>query len=57
VIKETDVTEKFMDTDLRAKCASDAETLTHAQQLLSHADSKITQRAYRRKVEKIKPLR
>jgi hypothetical protein len=35
--------------DLRAKCASDAKTLEHAAALLSHADSKITERVYRRK--------
>lgn len=57
VIEETDVTERFNEQDLRAKCASDAKTLEHAQQLLAHADSKITQRVYRRKAEIVKPLR
>lgn len=57
VLKETKVTERFTEHDLRAKCASDAETLAHAQQLMTHADSKITERVYRRKPEMVKPLR
>lgn len=57
VMVETKVEEKFTEHDLRAKCASDAKTLEHAQQLLSHADSKITERVYRRRPELIKPLR
>lgn len=57
VIAETKVTERFTEHDLRAKCASDAKTLEHAQALLAHADSKITQRVYRRKPELIQPLR
>ena len=43
--------------DLRAKSASDATTLEHARQLLSHADSRITEKVYRRKPEFINPLR
>lgn len=57
VLEETKVQERFTEHDLRAKCASDAETLEHARQLLAHADSKITERVYRRKPEKVKPLR
>jgi hypothetical protein len=57
VLKETKVTERFTEHDLRAKCASDAETLAHAQQLMTHADSKITERVYRRKPQMVKPLR
>jgi integrase len=57
VMTETKITERFTEHDLRAKCASDAKTLEHAQQLLSHADSKITKRVYRRKAEVINPLR
>jgi hypothetical protein len=40
-----------------AKCASDAETLERARQLLAHADGKTTERMYRRLPEIIKPLR
>lgn len=57
VLKETKVTEKFTEHDLRAKCASDAKTLEHARELLAHADSRTTQRFYRRKIEKVRPLR
>jgi len=57
VLTETKVKERFTEHDLRAKCASDAETLEHAQQLLAHADSATTNRIYRRKPERVKPLR
>jgi integrase len=57
LLEETEVTERFTEHDIRAKAASDAETLEHAQKLLAHADSKITDRVYRRKPEKVKPLR
>lgn len=57
VLAETKVTERFTEHDIRAKSASDAETLEHAQRLLAHADSKITDRVYRRKPERVKPLR
>lgn len=57
VLKETAVTERFTEHDLRAKVASDADSLERARQLLAHADDKITQRVYRRKPERIKPVR
>lgn len=57
VLAETKVTERFTEHDLRAKCASDAETLAHAQQLLAHADSSTTQRIYRRRPERVRPLK
>ncbi|MFM0155690.1 integrase [Paraburkholderia sediminicola] len=57
VLKETKVTERFTEHDIRAKTASDADTLEHAQALLSHADSRTTKRIYRRKAERVKPLR
>jgi integrase len=56
VIAETKVTEHFTEHDLRAKCASDAETLEHARALLSHADARTTDKIYRRKPEKIASL-
>jgi integrase len=55
VIAETKVTEHFTEHDLRAKSASDLETLEQAQKLLTHADAKVTQRVYRRKPELIDP--
>ncbi len=57
VLEETKVTERFTEHDLRAKCASDAGTLEHARALLAHADSKTTNRIYRRKPERVKPAR
>lgn len=57
LLVETKITQRFTEHDLRAKCASDAETLEHAQQLLAHADGSTTKRIYRRKAEHVKPLR
>jgi len=57
VLEETKVTERFTEHDLRAKCASDAESLEHARQLLAHADSRLTDRVYRRKPELVKPAK
>ncbi|SHL11429.1 hypothetical protein SAMN05216428_101118 [Nitrosospira sp. Nsp11] len=57
VLSETKVTERFTEHDLRAKCASDADTLEHARALLSHADARTTEAIYRRKPERVKPLR
>jgi hypothetical protein len=57
VLAKTKVIERFTEHDLRAKCASDAESLEHAQALLSHADSKITAQVYRRKPTRVRPLR
>lgn len=57
VLAETELKERFTEHDMRAKVAGDAETLEHAQALLSHADSRTTRRVYRRKPEKVKPLK
>lgn len=57
VLKETEVKQRFNEHDLRAKCASDAETLQHAQALMAHADSRLTERVYRRKPQVVQPLR
>lgn len=54
---ETKVNEHFTEHDLRAKVASDAESLERARQLLAHADSRITNRVYRRKAEIVKPAK
>lgn len=56
VIEETKVTESFTEHDLRAKCASDANSAEHAQKLLAHADIKTTNRIYRRRPERVTPL-
>ena len=57
VLKETKVENRFTEHDLRAKCASDATTLEHARALLSHADVRTTNAIYRRKPERVTPLR
>lgn len=51
------VADKFTEHDLRAKCASDAETLEHARMLIPHADGRITYRVYRRRPQFVPPLR
>lgn len=57
VMTETKVTGHFTEHDLRAKCASDAFTLEHARSLLGHANTKITDKVYRKIPEIVKPLR
>ena len=57
VLAETTVTDRFTEHDLRAKCASDAESLEHAQQLLAHAEATTTKRIYRRRGEVVRPLK
>lgn len=55
LLSETKVTERFTEHDLRAKVSSDAESLARAQELLAHADAKMTEKFYRRKPQKIAP--
>lgn len=55
VMNETNVKERFTEHDMRAKCASDADTLEHARALLAHADSQVTHRIYRRQPMRVKP--
>jgi len=43
--------------DLRAKVASDSDSLIEASERLGHADTAITQRVYRRKPVRIQPLK
>lgn len=57
VLAETKATERFAEHDLRAKVSSDAESIEHARALLSRTTTQTTQRSYRRKAEKVKPLR
>nr|VFJ48467.1 MAG: hypothetical protein BECKDK2373B_GA0170837_102062 [Candidatus Kentron sp. DK] len=51
VLAKTQVSEGFTEHDLRAKCASDADTLDR-RALLTHADSRA--RSYRRKPERVR---
>jgi integrase len=57
VLKETKVKESFTEHDIRAKVGSDAKTLEHARALLAHADSRTTDRIYRRKAEVVAPMK
>jgi integrase len=54
--KDSGLAERFQFRDLRAKSASD-DTVEAASKRLGHADPKITERVYRRKAERAKPLR
>lgn len=54
--KETEV-KRFTEHDLRAKVGSDAESLERARELLAHASDSTTRKVYRRKPERIKPVR
>ena len=57
VMAETKVVERFQERDLRAKVASDSDSLVEASERLGHADTAITQRVYRRKPVRIQPLK
>lgn len=57
VLRETKVTERFTEHDMRAKVGSDAEDLARAQQLLGHVDARTTKKIYRRKAERVEPTR
>jgi integrase len=50
------LTERFQFRDLRAKSASD-DTAEAASKRLGHASPAITEKIYRRKAERVKPLR
>ena len=56
VMQKTKVTERFQERDLRAKVASDSDTLLEASERLGHTSTEITQRVYRRKPVRVKPL-
>lgn len=57
LIKETNLKERFTPHDIRAKAASDAVDDEHARKLMSHSNVAITRRVYRRKPEKVSPLK
>jgi len=56
VIKRTKVTERFHEHDLRAKVASDSDTLQEASDRLAHSSTQTTKDIYRRKPTKVQPL-
>lgn len=51
------IRERFTEHDIRAKAGSDSESLQAASALLTHGDSKTTERSYRRKATVIRPLK
>ena len=57
VMNKTKVTERFQERDLRAKVASESNSLIEASERLGHSDTAITQRVYRRKPVRVQPLR
>lgn len=57
LLAETEIKERFTEHDLRAKVGSDAESLERARELLAHASDSTTKKVYRRKPERIKPVR
>lgn len=57
LLEERKISERFTEHDLRAKVGSDAETLERARALLAHVDARTTQRFYRRKPERVRPMR
>lgn len=56
LLKETKITKRFTEHDIRGKTGSDAETDVDAARQLGHADVAVTRRHYRRRGEKIRPL-
>jgi hypothetical protein len=57
LLKDTKITERFTEHDLRGKVGSDLASIERATELLGHASREITKRHYRRKPEVIKPVR
>lgn len=55
-LKQTGLIEKFQERDLRAKVASESDTLEEASARLGHASTEITNRVYRRKPVRVLPL-
>jgi integrase len=57
LLKETKIKERFQEKDIRGKTGSDSESDQEAAKRLGHADVAVTRKHYRRKGEKVKPLR
>jgi len=57
VMKESKVTERFTEHDLRAKAGSDVESDERVHELLEHSNVGITRRVYRRKARLIRPAK
>ena len=57
LLAETKTVDRWVERDLRAKAGTDAGDLERARRVLALADSRTALRWYRRKPEKVKPLR
>lgn len=56
-LKETGLKQRWAERDLRAKAASDTDSLARAQELLGHADAGTTKRFYLRKAQVVRPAK
>lgn len=56
-LRETKLERRFAERDLRAKVATDAESLERARELLAHADARITKRVYIRRPVSVMPAK
>lgn len=57
LLAEELISERFTEHDIRAKTGSDSDSDEDAQKRLTHSDVKITRKHYRRKAEKVSPLK
>lgn len=57
VLAETEVSERFTDSDIRAKAGTDLADVRAAQKLLAHSSDKTTRKHYMRKPEIITPAK
>ncbi len=57
LLRETKITERFAEKDLRAAAGTSMDSAEAAQKLLTHSNIKITKRIYRRRPEVINPAR
>ncbi|MCH2055146.1 MAG: hypothetical protein MK214_00715 [Thalassotalea sp.] len=55
-VSSGDLKERFQERDLRAKAATQCETLVQAFELLGHKNISTTKRVYRRGYSKVMPL-
>lgn len=56
-VETGELSERFIEKDLRAKNATDSDTLEEAAKRLAHASTNTTSKVYRRKAERVPPLR
>jgi len=56
-MQQTKITDRFQERDLRAKVASDSDSLIEASERLGHASTETTKRVYRRRPVSVLPLK